>query len=124
MALLTKTQPIRKVYGTVCANFLGKDHNDPLPQKALKRGVVSFINRWYTISHSKKGICVSPQRSKPHPLVFNSIHLYMLQTHLQGRVLIPSDDGYERACQTWDTGIFSQYQAIMILPSVAVKEEK
>jgi hypothetical protein len=42
-----------------------------------------------------------------------------LRTRLQGKVLLPGDEGYERARQTWDAKTFDQHPALIVLPARA-----
>jgi len=40
-----------------------------------------------------------------------------LRARLQGSVLLPGDEGYERARQTWDAKTFDQHPAVIVLPA-------
>src|SRR5947209_14437598 len=46
-------------------------------------------------------------------------HVVTLRARLQGSVLLPGDEGYERACQTWDAKTFDQHPAVVVLPARA-----
>jgi FAD binding domain/Berberine and berberine like len=46
-------------------------------------------------------------------------HVETLRTRLQGSVLLPGDEGYERARQTWDAKTFDQHPAVIVLPARA-----
>jgi hypothetical protein len=42
-----------------------------------------------------------------------------LQARLQGKVLVPGDEGYDRARLTWDAKTFDQHPAMIVLPAVS-----
>jgi len=46
-------------------------------------------------------------------------HVVTLRARLQGSVLLPGDEGYERARQTWDAKTFDQHPAVVVLPARA-----
>ncbi|MDQ2713463.1 MAG: FAD-dependent oxidoreductase, partial [Chloroflexota bacterium] len=48
---------------------------------------------------------------------FDPQRLETLRTHLQGRALLPGDEGYESARQTWDGKTFEQHPALIVLPA-------
>jgi len=50
---------------------------------------------------------------------FSSIQLQALRKQIKGRVLVPGDDGYDVARQTWNTTTFEQRPAIVVRPSSA-----
>ncbi len=52
-------------------------------------------------------------------MTFDPQQIETLRTRLQGKVLLPADEEYERARQTWDTKTFDQHPAIIVLPTVA-----
>jgi hypothetical protein len=43
----------------------------------------------------------------------------MLRTCLQGSVLLPEDEGYDKAHQTWEAKTFDQHPAVIFLPARA-----
>ncbi len=50
-------------------------------------------------------------------ITFDPGRLEILRTRLQGSVLIPGDEGYDRARQTWDAKTFDQHPAMVIMPA-------
>jgi len=62
---------------------------------------------------------VNTEPSKPQPIIFNPTRLQTLRTRLQGSVLVPGDEEYDTARQTWDAKTFDQHPAIIVLPTVA-----
>ena len=60
---------------------------------------------------------MSSAEGKHTAMTFNPQHIEILRTRLQGEVLLPGDEGYERARQTWDTKTFDQHPAIIVLPT-------
>ncbi len=53
------------------------------------------------------------------PATFSSTHLQALRAHVNGRVFVPGDDGYDTARQTWNVTTFDQRPAIVVMPSNA-----
>ncbi len=51
------------------------------------------------------------------PMPFDSHQLATLRTRVQGSVLIPGNQGYDKARQTWDVKTFDQHPAMVIMPS-------
>lgn len=45
--------------------------------------------------------------------------LQELRAQLQGAALVPGDDGYDRARQTWDATTFDQKPALVVLPEIS-----
>jgi len=56
---------------------------------------------------------------KDTTMTFDPQHVETLRTRLQGNVLLPGDEGYDRARQTWDAKTFVQHPAIIVLPARA-----
>ncbi len=54
---------------------------------------------------------------KHETMIFDPRQLETLRTHIQGSVLIPGDQGYDKARQTWDVKTFDQHPAIIVLPT-------
>src|SRR4051794_27240547 len=46
-------------------------------------------------------------------------HVEALRTRLQGSLLLPGDEGYDKARQTWDAKTFDQHPAVIVLPARA-----
>jgi FAD binding domain len=44
-------------------------------------------------------------------------HVETLRTRLQGTVLLPGDEEYDRARQTWEAKTFDQHPALVVLPA-------
>jgi FAD/FMN-containing dehydrogenase len=53
------------------------------------------------------------------PATFSSTQLQALRAHVNGRVFVPGDDGYDTARQTWNTTTFDQRPAIVVMPSIS-----
>ncbi len=49
-------------------------------------------------------------------MTFDSSQLATLRTQIQGKVLLPGDEGYDKASQTWDVKTFDQHPAMVIMP--------
>jgi len=49
---------------------------------------------------------------------FDLDRLQTLRAHLQGQALVPGDEGYDKACLTWNARTFEQHPAIIVLPAV------
>ncbi|QBD77384.1 FAD-binding oxidoreductase [Ktedonosporobacter rubrisoli] len=49
-------------------------------------------------------------------IIFEPTDLQALRTRLRGKALVPGDEGYNKARQTWDTETFQQYPALVVLP--------
>ncbi|HEV2654108.1 MAG TPA: FAD-dependent oxidoreductase, partial [Ktedonobacteraceae bacterium] len=52
-------------------------------------------------------------------MTFDPQDVETLRTRLQGKVLLPGDEGYEKARQTWEAKTFEQHPAVVILPARA-----
>ena len=52
-------------------------------------------------------------------MTFSSTQLQALRAEMHGRVLVPGDDGYDTARQTWNVTTFDQRPAIVVMPSIA-----
>ncbi len=50
-------------------------------------------------------------------MTFDSHQLETLRTRIQGSVLLPGDQGYDKARQTWDAKTFDQHPAMVIMPA-------
>src|SRR4030095_15367439 len=48
---------------------------------------------------------------------FSATQLEALRARVNGRVLVPGDDGYDTARQTWNVTTFDQRPAIVVMPS-------
>jgi FAD/FMN-containing dehydrogenase len=57
--------------------------------------------------------------SSAPPATFSSTQLQALRAHVNGRVLVPGDDGYDTARQTWNVTTFDQRPAIVVMPSIS-----
>jgi len=68
--------------------------------------------------YGRKEISMNTEPSRPQPIIFDLTHLQTLRTRLQGRALVPGDEGYDSARQTWDAKTFDQHPAIIVLPAV------
>jgi hypothetical protein len=53
------------------------------------------------------------------PAAFSSTQLRALRAHVNGRVFVPGDAGYDTARQTWNVATFDQRPAIVVMPSSA-----
>src|SRR4051812_17547102 len=53
------------------------------------------------------------------PATFSSTQLHALRAHVDGRVLVRGDDGYDTARRTWNVTTFKQRPAIVVMPSSA-----
>ncbi|MBV9231865.1 MAG: FAD-binding oxidoreductase [Chloroflexi bacterium] len=62
---------------------------------------------------------MSIERSKSQAIRFDSTRLQTLRARLQGNVLVPGDEGYDTARQTWDAPTFDQHPAIIVLPAIS-----
>jgi FAD/FMN-containing dehydrogenase len=60
-------------------------------------------------------LSTSPTRSA----TFSSTQLQVLRNQIKGRVLVPGDDGYDAARQTWNVTTFEQRPAVVVLPLTA-----
>ena len=60
---------------------------------------------------------MSDKQGRHEPITFDPNRLETLRTRLQGSVLIPGDEGYNTARQTWDVKTFDQYPAMIIMPA-------
>jgi FAD binding domain len=52
-------------------------------------------------------------------MTFDPQQIETLWTRLQGSVLLPGNEGYDRARQTWDAKTFDQHPALIVMPTVA-----
>ncbi len=50
-------------------------------------------------------------------MTFDSHNLEALRARLQGSALVPGDEGYDKARQTWDVKTFDQQPALVIMPA-------
>ncbi len=50
-------------------------------------------------------------------MTFDPYRLATLRTRIQGSVMIPGDQGYDKARQTWDVKTFDQHPAMVIMPT-------
>jgi hypothetical protein len=53
------------------------------------------------------------------PATFSSTQLQALRAHVNGRVFVPGDDGYDAARQTWNVTTFDQRPAMVVMPSIS-----
>lgn len=53
------------------------------------------------------------------PMTFDPARLQALRASLQGSALVPGDEGYDTARQTWEATTFEQHPAIIVLPAAA-----
>jgi len=58
-------------------------------------------------------------KGKDTTITIDPQHVDTLRTLLQGTALLPGDDGYDRARQTWDATTFDQHPAVVVLPTRA-----
>jgi UDP-N-acetylenolpyruvoylglucosamine reductase len=61
-----------------------------------------------------KNIMSSPTPARP--ATFSSTQLQALRNQIQGRALLPGDEGYDAARRTWNATTFEQQPAIVVLP--------
>ena len=59
------------------------------------------------------------EQIKHEPTTFDPGQLETLRTRLQGRIILPGDEEYDKARQTWDAKTFDQHPAIIIMPTNA-----
>ena len=50
---------------------------------------------------------------------FSSVQLQTLRTHVNGRVFVPGEHGYDAARQTWNVATFEQRPAVIVMPTIA-----
>jgi FAD/FMN-containing dehydrogenase len=62
---------------------------------------------------------MSNEQSQHEPITFDTGHLEALRTRLRGSAILPGDEGYDKARQTWDVKTFDQHPAIVVLPANA-----
>ena len=62
---------------------------------------------------------MSEEQVKHESITFDQGQLETLRTRLQGSVILPGDEGYDKARQTWDVKTFDQHPAMVILPANA-----
>ncbi len=62
---------------------------------------------------------MSDEQTAHESITFDPGQLESLRTRLQGRIILPGDEGYDKARQTWDAKTFDQHPAIVILPANA-----
>ncbi len=62
---------------------------------------------------------MSDKKGRHEPITFDPNRLETLRARLQGSVLIPGDEGYDMARQTWDVTTFDQHPAMIVLPAIA-----
>lgn len=62
---------------------------------------------------------MSTEHSRPLSGRFNPTRLETLPARLQGSALVPGDEGYDAARQTWNATTFDQHPAIIVLPAVS-----
>ena len=60
---------------------------------------------------------MSDTQGKHETTTFDSHRLETLRTQLQGSMLLPEDEGYDKARQTWDVKTFDQHPAMVIMPA-------
>jgi FAD/FMN-containing dehydrogenase len=53
------------------------------------------------------------------PATFSATRLHALRANVTGRVLVPGDEGYDSARQTWNVTTFEQHPAIVVMPSTS-----
>jgi Berberine and berberine like/FAD binding domain len=61
-------------------------------------------------------MAVDPSADGGDAATSSSTQLHALRKQIQGRVLVPGDDGYDAARQTWNVATFEQRPAIVVLP--------
>ncbi len=52
-------------------------------------------------------------------VIFSATELQALRAHVNGRVFVPGDEGYDTARQTWNATTFDQRPAIVVMPSIS-----
>jgi hypothetical protein len=62
---------------------------------------------------------VSDKQGRHEPLTWDPHRLETLRAHLKGSVLLPGDEGYASARQTWDAKTLDQHPAMIVLPVIA-----
>ncbi len=80
---------------------------------------VTLHERMKQICCVRREIRVSTEQSRTQPITFDPARLQALRARLQGKALVPDDEGYDTACKTWDARTFDQHPAIIVLPDAS-----
>lgn len=60
---------------------------------------------------------MNDKQGRRKPITFDAKRLETLRAKLKGSVLIPGDEGYDKARLTWDVKTFDQHPAVVVLPA-------